>query len=202
MLMQLEFSYGQYVFLISLCFISKVISISFWGKYVERSGATKLLWIGGIGLVPLASLWILSSSLWWLAAIQIMSGIAWAAYELGFFLSFFETLPHNQRTRLLTIYNLANTSAICIGALVGWTVLNHFGCHSTTYYFLFGASSIGRLLCLGILIGLALPKRAAKSIAMRILSIRPGAASVSAPVIASQSDGSREFLGQEQAVDR
>jgi MFS family permease len=188
MLKQLEFGYGQYVFLISLSFVSKVISVAFWGRFAERSGATKLLWLGGFGLVPLASLWILSTNFWWLAVIQILSGIAWAAYELGFFLSFFETLPTGQRTKLLTIYNLANTLAICVGALTGWAVLSYFGCHSSTYYCLFAASSFGRLLCLSVLIGFVSPKRKIRSMVLRILSVRPGAGSIGAPVVASQTD--------------
>ena len=83
MLGQLEFGYGVYVSLIAAAFLSKVISLAFWGRVAERSGASKVLWLGGIGLVPLAALWIVSSNLVWLFAIQILSGIAWAAYELG-----------------------------------------------------------------------------------------------------------------------
>ncbi|WP_047813172.1 MFS transporter [Rhodopirellula islandica] len=188
MLGQLEFDYVVYVGLIALAFLSKVISFAFWGRIAEESGAAKVLWFGGIGLVPLASLWIVSTNLVWLAVIQILSGIAWAAYELGFFLMFFETLPAKHRTRLLTYHNFANTLAICVGALAGAAILAYWGTTSQTYYYLFGLSSTGRLLCLGLLVGAVLPKHSLKSIGMRVLAIRPGAGSVTAPIIASAEE--------------
>ncbi|TWU47003.1 MFS transporter [Rubripirellula reticaptiva] len=188
MLGQLEFGYGVYVSLVAIAFLSKVISLNFWGRIAERSGASKVLWFGGIGLVPLASLWILSTNLYWLALIQILSGIAWAAYELGFFLMFFETMPANQRTRLLTYYNFANTLAVCTGALTGAAILATLGCESRTYYYLFGISSTGRMLCLGLLAGVVLPKGSLKTIRMRILSVRLGAGSVTAPITASAEE--------------
>ncbi|WP_235033226.1 MFS transporter [Rubripirellula obstinata] len=188
MLGHLQFGYGIYVSLVAVAFLSKVMSLAFWGRIAERSGASKVLWIGGIGLVPLAALWIVSTNLYWLFAIQILSGIAWAAYELGFFLMFFETLPANQRTRLLTYYNFANTLAVCLGALTGAAMLATMGCESRTYYWLFGTSSVGRLLCLGLLAGVVLPKGSLKTIRMRILSVRPGAGSVTVPIIASAEE--------------
>ncbi|MCC9641361.1 MFS transporter [Rhodopirellula sp. JC740] len=188
MLGQLNMGYLTYVGLIALAFLSKVISFAYWGRVAEESGASKVLWFGGIGLIPLSALWIVSTNLLWLAVIQVLSGIAWAAYELGFFLMFFETLPAKHRTKLLTYHNFANTLAISIGALAGAAALAHFGTESTTYCYLFGMSSIGRMLCLGLLVGLVLPKHSLKTIGIRILAIRPGAGSVTAPVIASAEE--------------
>ena len=188
MLEQLSFSYSTFVTLISVAFVSKVLSMSFWGRIAERSGARRVLWIGGVCLVRLSSLWILSEQVAWLVVVQILSGIAWAAYELGFFLMFFETLPAGQRTRLLTYYNFANTLAVCAGALCGAAVLGWVGYSSYGYHYLFGLSSIGRLLCVGLLVGIALPHHSLKTIQMRILSIRPGAGSVATPVLASAEE--------------
>lgn len=188
MLGQLDLDYVVYVGLIALAFLSKVISFAYWGRIAEESGAAKVLWLGGIGLVPLSALWIVSTNLIWLAAIQILSGIAWAAYELGFFLMFFETLPAKHRTRLLTYHNFANTLAICMGALAGAAILQHWNSEPQTYYYLFGLSSIGRLLCLGLLVGAVLPTHSLKSIGMRVLAVRPGAGSVTAPIIASAEE--------------
>ncbi|QEG39174.1 MFS transporter [Roseimaritima ulvae] len=188
MLERLDFSYGTFVAMISLAFVSKVFSMTFWGRVAEQRGAGKVLWLGGIGLVPLSALWIVSTNVVWLAVIQIVSGVAWAAYELGFFLMFFETLPAGQRTRLLTYYNFANTLAMAAGAMAGAGLLYVFGCHSESYYWLFGVSSAGRLLCLGVLSGIALPTHSLRAIRMRILAVRPGASSVVSPVTASAEE--------------
>jgi hypothetical protein len=78
--------------------------------------------------------------------VQALSGFAWAAYELGFFLMLFESVPIARRVRLLTIYNVANTSAWCCGAMVGGTVLGFIGPSPTAYYCLFAISTCGRAL--------------------------------------------------------
>ena len=74
-----------------------------------------------------------------------------AAYELGFFLMFFDTLPSSQRTRVLTHYNLANTSAWFCGSLLGGWYLMHMGATPAAYHTLFFASTAGRLCALGLL---------------------------------------------------
>lgn len=188
MLKQLSFDYGTFVILISVAFVSKVLSMSFWGRIAERSGATRTLWIGGVGLVPLSALWIFSENVAWLLVVQLLSGFFWAAYELGFFLMFFETMPPAQRTRLLTYYNFANTLAICIGAMTGAAVMGWIGYNADGYHTLFAISSTGRLLCLGLLAGIALPRHSLRHIRMRFLSIRPGGGSIVSPILASAEE--------------
>ena len=116
---------------------------------------------------------------------QIAGGIAWAAYELGFLLMFFETLPAKDRTRLLTYFNFANTLAFCCGATVGAGLLSTLGCTQQTYFLLFGISSVGRLLCLGILAGGRLPETTLATLRVRILGVRPSAETIDAPVFPS-----------------
>jgi len=188
MLTHLGFTYGEFVWLTSMAFVSKVLSIAFWGRTAEKFGADRLLWIGGIGLIPLSSFWIFSSDLLYLTFVQILAGIAWAAYELGFFLSFFDLLPRARRTKLLTIYNFANTSAICLGAVIGAVIFNRLGADEEAYDWLFGLSAVGRLLCLSVLAGTTLPHRAVRTIALRILSVRVNSGSISSPVVVGGED--------------
>ena len=131
MLKQLGFGYFEYVFLVSIAFLSRIVAVTKWTAIAHRFGAATLLWIGSIGLVPLSSLWIVSPSIVWLSFAQVCSGIAWAAYELGFFLLFFETIPASRRTKMLTYYNLGNTVAMFVGASIGAVLLNRLGLHSS-----------------------------------------------------------------------
>lgn len=185
MLKELEFSYATYVCVIALAFIAKVASTGFWARVAEKHGSTRVLWLGGLGLVPLAALWIVSGSVWWIASIQIVSGVAWSAYELGMFLAMFDAVPKEIRTRMLSYYNFASSIAICVGAVAGASVLTFYGSGGQAYSVLFGTSSIGRLVCIGLLVGIVLPKAKLKFIATRVISVRPGAASIVAPITAS-----------------
>jgi MFS family permease len=185
MLTELGFSYGQFVVLLSISFVTKAFSLSMWGRLTKRGGAKGLLWIGAIGVVPLSSLWMVSQSYAWLIVVQAISGVTWAAYELGFFLMFFEALPKRKRIRMLTIYNFANSAAIFVGATIGAWILRASGATVEGYLTLFGLSSIGRLLSLGILASASLKSVPVLEIAIRVLGLRIGSGSVDAPVLSS-----------------
>ena len=146
MLKHLEMSYVGFATLIATAFIAKIVALATWGKFAKKQGAQWLLLLGGLMIIPLSSLWIVSSNFIWLMTVQALSGFAWAAYELGFFLLLFESVPIARRVRLLTIYNVANTTAWCCGAMVGGIVLGYIGPSSIAYYGLFAISTCGRAL--------------------------------------------------------
>ncbi len=144
MLKHLSFSYAAFVSILSASFIAKAISMPLWGYLAQKRGARWLLWTGAISIVPLASLWNVSDAFFWLLMVQAASGTAWAAYELGFFLMFFDTLPNAKRTQMLTLYNLCNTSAWFCGSLLGGWYLSTSGATPAAYQTLFMVSTLGR----------------------------------------------------------
>ncbi len=192
MLKQLHFSYSQFVTLLAIGFLSKIIALSWWTKLTHNGGAQRLLWIGGVGIVPLSALWIISDNIYQLAIVQMISGIMWAAYELGFFLMFFETLPIEKRTRMLTYYNLANMMALCGGAFVGAGMLQLLGGGQSAYWVLFGMSSCGRLLALGLLFGTQLKSISAINVCLRVLGVRLSASMVDSPILSTVEDRPRD----------
>jgi MFS family permease len=198
MLKELDFSYLQYVGLISISFVAKAFSLSAWAHVTKRTNAKVLLWIGSVGLVPLAALWTVSTHFAWLLFVQTLSGVLWAAYELGFFLMFFEVLPKDRRIRMLTVYNFANSSAIFVGASIGATILWFSGSGVTGYWTLFGLSSLGRLFALGILASASLGTVPIAQIAVRVLGLRAGNASLDSPVIPALNEA-RELVAIETA---
>lgn len=192
MLKQLEFSYSQFVTILAVGFLSKIIALSFWGRFTRRYGAKRLLWTGGVGLVPLAALWIISDNMYQLALVQALSGVMWAAYELGFFLMFFETLPIEKRTRMLTYYNLASMIALCSGAFIGAAMLRFLGGDQAAYWVLFGVSSIGRFLALGLLFGAQLRTITPIHVCLRVLGVRLSTSSVDSPILSTLEDRPRD----------
>ena len=199
MLKELQFTYVQFVGLISLSFVAKSISLAYWASFAKRSGVKALLWIGAIGLVPLSACWIVSQAYVWLMIVQIVSGVLWAAYELGFFLMFFEAIPKHRRIVMLTVYNFANTLAIFVGAAIGGWLLTKTGTTRESYYLLFGLSSTGRLLALGILASATLSSVPVIQLGIRVLSLRVSAGSLDAPVLASMDEAS-DLVSAESAA--
>jgi MFS family permease len=164
--------YMNYLVLVAICFLAKVVALPLWGRVAHVAGARRLLWIGGIGIVPIAGLWLfadllegykftltlplgyttlhwnLTGELVYLAFVQAASGIAWAAYELAMALMFFEAIPRSQRTSMLSIYNFGNASALVAGSLIGAAVLQLLSESHFAYLVLFGLTTAARLATL------------------------------------------------------
>ena len=98
-----KFPYFQYVILIGVAFAMKVVALPYCGRLAHRFGTRRLLWIGGVGIVPVAGLWLVSNNFGWLIFVQVLAGLTWAAYELAMFLLFFETIDAAERTSMLTL---------------------------------------------------------------------------------------------------
>ena len=189
MLRHLDLSYIAYAGLIAIAFLAKIIALGTWGRLAAKRGAEWLLLLGGAMILPLATFWIVSENYLWLLFIQAVNGFAWAAYELGFFLMLFESVPIRRRVRMLTIYNMANTLAWCGGALIGGLLLKQLGSNPSGYYTLFVVSSVGRCFAYAYL----LSHRphvfvAVRDIGFRILGIRTNASVLETPILSSLDD--------------
>jgi MFS family permease len=189
---QLGLSYVEYMSLLGIAFLGKVVSLRLWGRLAQRWGARRLLWIGGVGIIPVGGLWIVTGDFWYLAVVQAISGIAWAAYELALLLMFFEAIPRRERTSVLTIYNLGNAVALVIGALIGAAVLRLLGEATIAFMTLFGLSSLGRLTTLLLLARVPDLRTMTVSPAMRTIAIRPNADAVDPPILPSIPNGEHE----------
>ncbi len=188
MLAKLQFSYGQLATLISTAYIAKVIALPMWGRVASRIGARRLLWIGGVGITPLSAGWLVSGEVSWLILLQIVSGVAWAAYELAFFLLFFESIPSEERTSLLTLYNLFNGMAWVGGALLGGSILHATDMAHAGYLAVFAASAVFRCGSLLLLARVPALDVEADEISIRTIAVRPDSASLDVPILPSLPD--------------
>jgi MFS family permease len=145
MLCVLKLSYGEYVVLISAAYVARVLSLPLWGGVAARFGTRRLLWIGGLGIVPSAGIWLFSDRFWYLILVQFFSGAVWAAYELAVSLISVNCVRAEERTSVLTVFNLATTAGMVAGSLLGGGVLIVFGESREIYYLLFAGSSLLRL---------------------------------------------------------
>ena len=187
MLGHLKISYLDYVGLLATSFVAKIMMLPACGRFVTRFGVRKLLWVGGIGIMPVSGLWLYAHSFWQLMAIQFIAGGVWAAYELAMFLMFFEAARRDERTSILTLFNFANAVALVIGALIGGAVLKLLGKTQEAYLLLFALSSFARA---GTLIFLKLAP-AAETVVSESLEPRLQPATMPTPVPASVSAPSK-----------
>lgn len=151
MLKELHFKYHHFAILIGTSFLAKFLTLPWWGRVAHYTGAHRLLWIGGVGLIPLAGSWVFSTDYTYLLLVQLASGTFWAAYELALVLLFIEAIPESERTSLLTLYNFANSLALAVGSVIGATILNGLGVCASSYLWVFGTSTAVRMLTLLLL---------------------------------------------------
>jgi MFS family permease len=151
MLGLLKFSYIKYMFIVSAALVTKAVALPTLGALAHRFGARRLLAAGGLAVIPLSTLWILSQGTSFLLGVQILSGVCWAAYELGTLLMCFEAVDRRQRIGMLTLYNVGFAAATVAGALCGGAVLAICGQTHGGYLAIFGLSAIARLTTVPLL---------------------------------------------------
>lgn len=184
MLAHLKLTYVEYMLLLSCGFLGKIIALPWVGRAAKRAGAVRLLWIGGIAIVPLSGLWLVSNSMPFLIVLQLAGGAAWAAYELAMLLLFFETIPRRQRVTMLSLYNAGNAASTFLGAILGALIIHFAADGRTAYLAVFALSSVGRAAAL-----IFIPSRTSKPkqwvlpTGLRTIAVRPMAGGIERPIL-------------------
>lgn len=192
MLGQLELPYAGYMTLVAASFASKIAALPLLGAFARRFGTRQLLWAGGVSIVPLSSFWLISDSFAYLLCVQLAAGVAWGAYELATFLLVFETIHEDERTSVLTTFNLANAVAMVAGSLLGGALLHQLGDDRDAYFTIFLLSAGARALTLPFLSRLPRVALEPQPLATRTVAVRPSAGSIDRPILPSLPPEERE----------
>jgi MFS family permease len=182
MLRPLALGYGPYVGLIAAAFLARVGVSPLLGEVAHRYGANRLMWIGGVGIVPVAALWLVTDAYAWLALAQALAGCAWAAFELGAFLLFFDAIREDERASVLTVYQLTNAAAMLLGSIAGGLILRGLGGDREAYAALFLLSTIARAVPLGLLGRLTGRRVREIPKSLAVLAVRPAAGILGRPL--------------------
>jgi MFS family permease len=161
MLDTLKLGYLEYMALVASAVAAKFAATPLHGRFAERHGVKALMWLGAVGTIPTSAMWILSDDFGWLLFAQIWAGVAWSAWELATLLTFFESIPHEERTSVLTCHNFANACAVALGSLAGAALLQGIGGGAQALLWLFGISSLLRISTLVLLRRVGPPPTAA-----------------------------------------
>lgn len=200
MLSELDLGYANYMIVIGVMVLSKSLALPHVGNLVKRVGARPVLLIGGIGIVPMSAMWVLSDNIWYLMFCQVCAGVVWAMYELSSFLMLFDTIPVRERVGLLARYNLINTLAIAAGAVGGAALLSALGTGASGYLTVFAVSSGVRLLAVPLLLRVEKGNEPLSTdVPLRPISVGAGAASMDRPVLAGLDDGGDEADGPDES---
>jgi len=174
MLGHLKFSYSTYVVLVCTANVAKILFLPALGRFIQRRGAYRVFWLSALGIVVLPGMWLVSSDFRYLICIQVFSGVLWGANDLASLMLFFETITHEKRISILTVFNLANAMATAVGSLLGGALLLIAGASGTTYLLLFVLSTVARAAALVLLVRVPAAARFRQASTLRpTASLRP-----------------------------
>lgn len=119
MLRDLHFSYILYTTITVTATLTIYIAMSRWGRHADKVGNLRVLRFTSpiIAIIPL--LWIISRHPVFLFFAQIVSGFAWAGFNLCALNFIYDAVTPEKRTRCIAYFNVINGLALCGGALVG-----------------------------------------------------------------------------------
>lgn len=192
MLAELELSYLEFTILTATAFGTRVLALPFLGRHLRRVGTKRVLSRAAIVIATLPLQWLLSDHFAWLLYLQVLSGGAWAAFELASLLSFFERIPPHGQTSVLTLYNLANATAVVTGSAIGGGLLRALGEGASGFVAIFAASTGVRALMLLLLRRVSDLEHPGEPPPLRPLSIRPASGGEHRPILTDEGEFRRD----------
>lgn len=148
---------APYSLLLAAVYFGRMLALPIAGRIAQRMTGHRLLWIGGVTLIPLALFWLVSPRFEWLLIGQVATGAALGVWELGTFLMNLEAIKHSERTAMMTYYSLANETSKTSGSLVGAGVLEVMSKSPNGYVIVFVLSAIARVGAVALLTRVARP---------------------------------------------
>jgi len=157
MLEELGFSYRAYLLVFGTSFLTKALLLPAIGRLSSRVGPLGLLTLATLAIAPLSLLWLPSADVGWLVVVQVIAGACWAAYELAVALLLLDAIGDEERTGVVTVYNLGLALATVAGAGCGGLLLRSLGEDRTAYAAVFVVSCLLRVAVLPLLRRVTLP---------------------------------------------
>lgn len=189
MLKNLRFDYTVFAGLLCCSFLGRVLAMPLIGRFAKRFGAGNLLWVGGVGILPLSAIWVISPSPYYLMWVQMLSGVLWACYEMATMLLLLESIPANERTSVLTTQNALNACMVLGGSACGAVLFGLMGQDTGAYHTLFITSAVLRVGTVILLVRVHKPAiKEITPIIFRTIGIRPQFGGIDRPLLATAQE--------------
>jgi MFS family permease len=131
-------------------FVSKSLGMPLATRVIRRMGAHRALAVGAVGTGLAIGALPLGEHLAWILLIQTVFGVSVAMVELGGFLMQLETLPHRERTSLMSMYMAMNCAGGALGSALGAGLLKWCGEGSGAFATVFVVSGVLRVAALAL----------------------------------------------------
>ncbi len=186
MLADLRLSYWMFMVVSGTAFLAKSLAMGLWGRLARRLNPRRGFALAALLISPAPALWALSDAPFYLMALQVFSGFAWAGFELCQLLLFYELVEEERLSDVFSYHSLVNGLATLLGTAIGGWVLAHPLLFADAYLEVFVLSTAVRVVPIMTIFptlrGLAIRHVRPHIPVMRVMGLRPGLGSLTAPL--------------------
>ena len=119
MLRDLKFSYLEFMCVTATSVLLHFTSLPTWGRISDAWGNRVIIVFTGALITSFPLLWLVSTSIWFIIGVQMMSGLCWSGFGLATTNFLYDTVPAQKRCQYLAFHNVLGAVGVFAGALVG-----------------------------------------------------------------------------------
>lgn len=119
MLKDLRMDYMHYTIVITSATLTSLVMMGVWGRYGDTAGNIRILKVTALFIPFIPVLWLFSSNVMYLIAIQVIAGFFWAGFNLSASNFIYDAVSAPKRPRCIAYFNVINGVAIYSGAFIG-----------------------------------------------------------------------------------
>ncbi|MFA4952740.1 MAG: MFS transporter [Candidatus Pacearchaeota archaeon] len=148
MLEELHYSYTWFTIVTLSGGVFTLLSMPFWGKIGDKYGNRQLMKIGMFMIPVLPLPWIIfKSPVALILTAQLLSGLGWAAFNLGLSNYIYDAVTPGRRGFCVAYFNVINGVGVFIGAILGGLFAQYIHISFiNTFFLIFLISAILRVL--------------------------------------------------------
>jgi len=119
MLRDLHFTYIEFMSTSAATIVMQFLALNTWGRISDTFGNRLILFVTGFAIPLIPALWLFSHNLLYLCAIQMLSGLVWAGFNLSANNFLYDLIPSPRRATFMAFHNVATNIAVFFGAMLG-----------------------------------------------------------------------------------
>jgi len=99
--------------------VAQFLTLPWWGRSCDRFGNREILKLTGWLLPLLPLLWLSTTNVYGIIAIQLLAGASWGGFALAMGNFLFDNVKPAKRAQCVAVYHSANATGIFLGASFG-----------------------------------------------------------------------------------
>jgi len=119
MIRDLKFNYVTYTILVTAVTAVQILTIKRWGLWGDRAGNVKILRFTSLVIASLPLWWLISQNPVYLFFTQLLSGFAWAGFNLAAGNFIYDAVTPSKRIRCIGYFNVFVGLAVFLGGIIG-----------------------------------------------------------------------------------